>query len=169
MSRMSQASHVRTLVCGLMLVLTGRPLVAQFPSEVAVGTRVRVAIPDSLPQAWGPRQQWLRGDVSALTADTLYLRMHGTAGVVPIRRDMVKRIDRSLGMPSRPASAIQGAVGGAFLGALYGVLLRTVEAEEWRDRSVGEAAGLGAGTGAGIGFVLGAIFPTERWRRLRLR
>ena len=59
--------------------------------------------------------------------------------------------------------------GASLVDALYGVLLRSVEAEDWRDRSVRESAALGAGMGAGVGFVLGALFPSERWRRVRLR
>ncbi|MFN2563695.1 MAG: hypothetical protein ABR499_01620 [Gemmatimonadaceae bacterium] len=110
----------------------------------------------------------LAAQVAAMGADTLYLKLQGAAGPVAIPHKMIRRIDRSLGMPSRPASAVQGAVGFALLGALYGVLFRTLEAEDWKDRSVGEAAALGAGTGAGIGFVLGAIYPTERWRRIQL-
>jgi hypothetical protein len=164
---------MRVLLCALATALAsapvGSPLAAQFPTDVAVGTRLRVALPDSLRQAWAPREQWLRGEVAALAVDTLYLRVSGTESPVAIRRASIKRLDRSLGVPSPPVSAIQGAVGMGIIGALYGVLLRSVKAEDWRDRSLGESAALGAGMGAGIGFVLGALFPTERWRRVPLR
>jgi hypothetical protein len=158
------------LVVALSLALaTAQPLAAQFPADVAVGTRVRVVLPDSLRQSSGPwRQQWLRGDVAALAGDTLYLQLQGAARAVPIRRVAIRRIDRSLGVPSRPESALRGAVGWAVLGALYGLLLNSTNAQDWRDRSVGESAALGAGIGAGIGFIVGAIFPSERWRRVRL-
>ena len=145
------------------------PLAAQFPSDVAVGTRLRVALPDSLPQVWAFREQWVRGEVAALAADTLYLRLPGTASPVAIRRSSIKRLDRSLGVPTPPESAVRGAVGWGIVGALWGVVFRSTNAPDWRDRSVGEAAAIGAGIGAGAGFILGALFPTERWRRIRLR
>jgi hypothetical protein len=164
---------MRVLLCALATALASAPLggqlAAQFPTDVAVGTRLRVALPDSLRQAWAPREQWLRGEVAALAVDTLYLRVPGTEAPVVIRRASIKRLDRSLGVPSRPASAIQGAVGMGIVGALYGVVLKSVGAEDWRHRSLGESTALGAGMGAGVGFVLGALFPTERWRRIRLR
>ncbi len=156
------------LLFALSLALVVRPLAAQRPSELPPHTRLRVVLPDSTRQAWfAPRQQWIHGELTAMAADTLYLQIRGTAAPVAIPHKMIRRLDRSLGVPSRPASAIQGAVGGAVIGALYGLLFRSARAEDWRDRSVSEAAALGAGTGAGIGFVLGAIFPTERWRRIQ--
>jgi hypothetical protein len=161
---------MRVLLCALALAIAlADPLAAQFPADVTVGTRLRVALPDSLPQVWGFREQWVRGEVAALAADTLYLRLAGTASPVAIGRSSIKRLDRSLGVPTPPESALRGAVSWGILGALWGVLLRSTSSEDWRDRSVGEAAALGAGIGAGAGFILGALFPTERWRRIRLR
>ena len=157
------------LLLALSITLVGRPLAAQRPSELPAHTRLRVVLPDSARQAWfTPRQQWIYGELATMATDTLYLQIRGTAAPVAIPHKMIKRLDRSLGVPSRPASAIQGAVGGAVLGAVYGLLFRASRSEDWRHRSAGEAAALGAGTGAGIGFVLGAIFPTERWRRIQL-
>src|SRR5918992_1123570 len=157
------------LLAASLAFAVARPIAAQFPTDVAVGSRVRVVVPDSLRQASGPwRQQWLRGEVAALAGDTLYLRLQGTAGPVPIRRAAIRRIDRSLGMPTRAESALRGAVGWALLGAALG--LTTGWPEGNRDmRSNADAAGLGAAVGAGAGFVLGALFPSERWRRVRLR
>jgi len=161
---------MRVLLCTLALafVIADRPLAAQFPADVSVGARLRVALPDSVRQVW-PRQQWVRGEVAALSTDTLYLRLPGTESPVAIRRSAIKRLDRSLGVPTPVESAFRGAVGWAFVGALHGVLLRAFDAEDWRDRSYGESAALGAGVGAAAGFVLGALFPSERWRRVRLR
>src|SRR5687767_9588632 len=61
-----------------LMLATARPVAAQFPTDVAVGSRVRVMLPDSLRQAWGPRVQWVHGGVEALNTDTLYLRVHAT-------------------------------------------------------------------------------------------
>jgi hypothetical protein len=147
-----------------------RPLAAQFPTDVAVGSRVRVVLPDSFRQASGPpRQQWLRGNIAALAGDTLYLRLHGTAAPVPITRAAIRRIDRSLGVPSRPESALRGAVSWALLGAALGFATGWPDLDDRDERSNADAAALGAAWGAGIGFVVGAIFPSERWRRVRLR
>ncbi len=162
---------MRTIFCVLAFALASRSLAAQFPPAVAVGTRLRVVLPDSLRQAWGPpREQWVRGRVAALTTDTLYLELQGVAAPVPIQRASIKRIDRSLGVPSRPESAVRGAVGAALWGAVLGLATGWPDWDDGRlERDAGDRAALGAATGAAIGFVLGAIFPSERWRRVRLR
>jgi hypothetical protein len=149
------------LVAASMVLATARPLAAQFPTDVAVGSRVRVVLPDSVRQQWGPSVQWLRGDVAALSSDTLYLQLQGAAAPVPIRRATIRRIDRSLGVPSRAESALRGALMGAFWVALFSAVDQRGEIEE--------DLAQGAAIGAGIGFVFGGIFPTERWRRVRLR
>lgn len=143
---------------------------AQFPTEVATGARVRVWIPESYRQAEGPlRRQLLRGTVEGVAGDTLRLRIAGTAGVVPIARPAVRRLEVSAGV-SRPASAVERAVGGAIGGAVGWALMNDPDRSggpsyrtDWR------AAGVGAAWGAGIGAVAGFVFPHERWRRLRLR
>lgn len=161
---------MRSLGYALAFTFLCCPLAAQPALDVPVHTRVRVSLPDTAGQPrLAPRQQWLRGEVAALGTDTLYLSMQGTAGPIAIPRRAIRRIDRSLGVPSRPASAIQGAVGFAIIGALYGIVLKAVEAEGWEDQSTGESAAIGAGTGAVAGLVVGALFPTERWRRVRMR
>ena len=162
---------MRTLVVALSIAFAtaGHPLAAQFPSDVAVGTRVRVFLPDSLRQTWGPRGQWLRGEVAAAAADTLYLRMQGTAGAVPIRRAAIERLDRSLGVPNRAESALRGVVATAGWFGFYWAAIRQVDRGLQTWRAFGDDLAEGAAIGAGAGFVLGAIFPTERWRRIRLR
>jgi hypothetical protein len=157
------------LLVASVALAAARPIAAQFPADVAVGSRVRVVVPDSLRQASGPwRQQWLRGDVAALAGDTLYLQLQGAAAPVPIRRAAMRRIDRSLGMPTPAESALRNAVGWAFLGAVLGLTTGWPEGD-LDTRSTGDAVGLGAAWGAGVGFILGALFPSERWRRVRLR
>jgi hypothetical protein len=159
------------LFAAFLALAAAPPLPAQFPPDVTVGTRVRVVLPDSLRQAWGwPREQWVRGDVAALATDTLYLRVSGMESPVLIRRAAIKRIDRSLGVPTPAESAIRGAVGWALIGALLGYATGWPDWPDGRgERSAGDRAALGAASGAVAGFVLGAIFPTERWRRVRIR
>jgi hypothetical protein len=161
---------MRILLAAASLALAAaRPLAAQFPTDVAVGTRVRVVLPDSVRQSSGPwRQQWLRGRIAALAGDTLYLRLQGTVAPVAIRRAAIRRIDRSLGVPNRFESALRGAVGWAFAGAAVGFATGWPDVDDRDARSDGDAALLGAAWGAGVGFVIGAILPSERWRRVRL-
>jgi len=154
----------------LLLALSARPLSAQFPAEIGVRTRVRVALPDSLRQPSGPpREQWLRGEIEAMASDTLFLRLQGAAAPLPIPRAAIKRIDRSLGVPGRVESAFRGAVAWAVLGALTVGAMRTADDRGRTWRRFGDDLAEGAAIGAGTGFVLGAIFPSERWRRVRLR
>jgi hypothetical protein len=157
------------VIASLLFAAAGR-LAAQFPTDVAVGSRVRVVVADSVRQQWAPSSQWLRGDVAALSRDTLYLRLPNTEAPVPIRQGVIRRLDRSLGVPGRLESAMRGAIGLAFWGAIsLGVVRATDDGGSVNTNRFWEKVGEGAAYGAGIGFVLGTIFPTERWRRIRLR
>jgi hypothetical protein len=149
------------LVVASLLLAAARPVAAQFPTDVAVGSRVRVMLPDSVRQAWGPRVQWVHGGVEALATDTLYLRVHATASPLAVPRASIKRMERSVGVPPRIESAMRGALAGAFW---LGMISLVGESSFWNDEIAGVVAG-----GAAIGFAFGAIFPTERWRRVRLR
>ena len=144
-----------------LMLVTARPVAAQFPTDVAVGSRVRVMLPDSVRQAWGPRVQWVHGGVEALATDTLYLRVHATASPLAVPRASIKRMERSIGVPPRLESAVRGALAGAFWLGLFSL---AGQDSFWNDK-VTE----GVVAGALIGFSFGAIFPTERWRRIRLR
>jgi hypothetical protein len=150
---------------------SSQSLGAQLPPEIVSGARVRVVLPDSLRQASAPtRDQWIRGRVARLTADTLFLGLGGVEAPIAIRHAAIKRIDRSLGVPSRGESALRGAVGWALFGALFGLATGWPEFDEGvNERNAGDRAALGAAWGAGVGFVLGALFPSERWRRVRMR
>ena len=152
---------MRILFVVALVLAAAAPVAAQFPTDVAVGSRVRVMLPDSLRQAWGPRVQWVHGGVEALNTDTLYLRVHSTASAVAIPRTSIKRMERSVGVPTRVESGLRGALAGAFW---LGIISLVGESSVWNDEIAGAVAG-----GALIGFSFGAIFPTERWRRIRLR
>jgi hypothetical protein len=156
-------------VASLALAIAA-PLRAQFPRDVAVGSRVRVTIGDQYRQGpLAPRQQWIAGTVTQLGGDTLYLRAPGTSGALAVPRASMRRLEVSRGAPSRGASAVGGAVGGAFIGAAWAIALRQIGWGELQPRSLGYAAGRGAAWGAGVGVVLGALSPSEQWRHVRLR
>lgn len=143
---------------------------AQFPSEVRMGHRVRVWIPEPSRQAEGPlRRQLVRGTVDGITPDTLRLSIRGTAGSIAIPRSSVRRLEVSRGV-SRPASAAERAIGGAIGGAASWALMNDPRRRggphyrtDWR------AAGVGASWGGGFGALMGLIFPHEQWRLVRLR
>lgn len=152
------------------LVVGAAPAFAQFPSQVHAGVRVRVWVPEQYSQDNNPwRRQLLRGTVSSLDGDALRLGIPGATGEVVIPRSSIRRLDVSRGQ-SRVASAIERAIGGAIVGAIGAALENDPGSTEWpaynRDwRAAEEGAKWGAALGASIGFV----FPTERWRRVRLR
>lgn len=157
----------------LAMALASIPVVssAQFPSNVQTGVRVRVWVPEPWPQQDdGPwKRQRLRGTVASLTGDTLRLSVPGTAGTLAVPRSSIRRLDVSKGPPSRVASAVERAIGGAIVGAISLALKNNPRNEDWphynRDwRAAEEGAKWGAAFGAAVGFIL----PTERWHRARL-
>jgi hypothetical protein len=157
------------LVVASLVLTTAHPVAAQFPTDAAVGSRVRVVVADSVRQQWAPSTQWLRGDIAAMSADVLYLQLPNTEAPVPIRHSAIRRLDRSLGVPRRPESALRGAIAGAFWGAIALGLSQSVDDGGFNGSGFWDNVGQAAAIGAGAGFVLGAMFPNERWRRIRLR
>src|SRR5687768_5312557 len=143
---------------------------AQFPTDVQVGSRVRVWLPEEHRQMEGPvRRQQLRGSVDAIEADTLRLSVTGTFGTIAVPRTSMRRLDVSRGV-NRGASAAERAAGGAIGGAITWALMNDPRRSggphyrtDWR------AAGVGAAWGAGIGAAIGLLFPHEHWNRVRLR
>src|SRR5438046_617007 len=84
---------------------------AQFPERVRAGARVRVWLPEAWQQEHGPwRRQQLRASVAGLSGDTLQLSVAGAFGTLSVPRSAIRRIDVSLGPPSRAASAVERAI-----------------------------------------------------------
>ena len=150
------------LVAGLLHLVMATPAIAQFPSALAAGARVRITVPDSVRQEpLRPRQQELIGTVAGVAADTLYLTVPNTTGTLAVPRSV------SRGVPSRVTSALRRGVEWAAAGALAAFVAQGYE-EDASSRSGSEQVAVGAGIGFGVGAVLGAVWPSERWRRLRL-
>lgn len=166
-------SRSAVLAAIAMLGMTAGPaaLHAQFPAEVQPGARVRAWIPEPYRQEDGPaRRQLLRGTVASVTPDTLRLSVPGTVGTLSIPRADVRRLQISRGAPSRPASAIERAIGGAMGGAIgWGLMNDPRRTGGPHYRTDWRAAGVGAAWGAGFGAVVGLLFPHEQWRGVRLR
>lgn len=169
MSRSRSSVIAAAMICCMSAL--PRAARAQFPAEVRSGARVRVWLPEPYRQEDGPpRRQLLRGTVEGVTADTLRLSIPGTASALSIPRASVRRLQLSRGEPSRPASAIERAIGGAIGGAISFAAMNDPRRSggphyrtDWR------AAGVGASWGAGLGAVVGLLFPHEQWRAVRLR
>ena len=143
---------------------------AQFPERVRSGVRVRVWLPEAQQQDNTPwRRQLLRATVSDVDADTLRLVVPGATGSLAVARADIRRLDVSKGT-SRVASAFERAVAFAVVGAISAALENDPAGSEWPNYSRDwRAAGEGAKWGAALGAVVGLVFPTERWRRVRLR
>ena len=158
------------LVSVLLLGALATTAAAQFPADVTAGARVRLLLPDSVRQApLQPRRQLLLGSVVRIGADTLYVAVPGTTGALAVPKDSLEGLSVSLGVPSRPESALRRGIELAAGGALAFLVAHQTDDDDEHFGSAGEAAAIGAGIGFGIGAILGAISPSERWRRIRLR
>jgi hypothetical protein len=134
---------------------------------VAVGTRVRVEVAEGVPQAlrqppFAAGAQRLQGTVHAISPETLYVALSNAVGTVAIPRATIRRVEMSLGRPSRRVSAMDVGTAGAVLFALF--MPAFVVQPERRFGSSERAAAVGAGIGFGMGALFGALRPYERWR-----
>lgn len=162
---------MRRVIIALLLVAAAPAVAqAQFASAVTEGVRVRVTIPDGFRQrAWEGRQALIHGNVARVTNDSLYLTLPNAAGTVGIDRLQVKKLAVSRGMQSPVESAIVRGIGGAIVSAAGTYIRYQLTAEEDRgSKSAGEAAGISAAYGFGVGALVGAIWPTEKWKKVRL-
>jgi hypothetical protein len=148
-------------VCGQVAALEAQTF--------ASGDRARIVVREAQAQdeAPGRKQLILRGNVTRVSGDTIFLRPVGTTGELGIPTSSALRLHRSLGVRSRPASAFRGAVTFAIVGAATFALTYRRDEMDYDVDSRGQAAALGAGVGAITGLVFGALQPTERWQRIR--
>jgi uncharacterized protein YcfJ len=174
LTRMHSPRHACRHLTAIVAVgiLTAATLAAQAaPAPVAVGARVRLTLPEPGPRRAGvfPPERWLVGELVAVTADTLAVRPHPLLEPVRVPRSALQRLYVSRGAPSRWRSAADGAVGGALLGVLWGHTLYEMGLHGHRFDSQHRARATGALYGAPTGAFVGALLPTERWRRIPLR
>jgi hypothetical protein len=151
---------------GLGIGIAG-PATAQFPAPVSAGVRIRVR---AAPPGRGRLElwsiHWLRGTVTRLSSDTLFLNSTDRPGVYAIPRGSIERLDVSAGRRSRPESALRCGVAfaaGSFL--LFSALPPLSASAERRHGRLMVGRVLG---GAALGMVAGALVPLERWRRVPL-
>jgi hypothetical protein len=161
---------MRLMVLGALLALLAatRPLAAQLPAEVGTGTRVRIAIDDSVRQLhFVAPTQWLYGTVVARAADTLYVSLLNLPAPLAVPRASMRSLSVSRGLPSPTRSAFVQGARGAVLGALMFAVLQDID-ENSAFPGRGEAALAGGVAGAGLGVYLGLRQPLERWRAVSL-
>jgi hypothetical protein len=158
---------MRSLSLTFLLVLTAsQQLASQWPSQITSGARVQVRLPELQYQFAGHRGHYLRGKVTTLTADTLYLAVTDSLTPIPIPRPFIERLEYSRGVPSRGASALrQGLISGV-TSAIFFVLVNELYDD---DTSAGDAALFGGAVGLTVGGITGALWPKERWKRVELR
>ena len=158
-------------VCAFFFILitaAAMRLTAQWPSEVTSGARVQVRLPEVQYQLAGPRGQLVRGRVAALSRDTLYLSITDSLAPLPIPRPMIDRLQLSKGVPTLLNNALRSGLITAVLTSLVSVGLNELHDEPENHTSAGTAALVGAGVGFVVGGFTGAVWPTERWKKVRL-
>jgi hypothetical protein len=157
----------------LISALVGRAVHAQDADArnldaLAPGTRVRVLLPEQERQSGSTRGGHLvRGTLVRLTADTMYVAVTDSLGPLAIPRHYVQRLDRSRGVPSAVGSGLRRGLIGGVACAGVGLLLAAGDNSATK-RPYGEWALAGGATCFAVGATLGALFPTERWQRVRL-
>jgi hypothetical protein len=151
----------------MMIVLLLAPGVAH-AQALEQGQRVRVHLnrqPRDV-EGFAPRQQ-LRGTLLRITSDSLVLQLHPAADATSIARAGIDRVDLSQGVRGRLESALVHGITGAITGAIQRTLFVTLDHNYAEDESTAESALIGAAFGAALGTIIGAIFPQERWQRVR--
>ena len=150
------------MLLSALVCLVAPTLPAQWPSSITPGARIRARLPEKQFQMDARRGLVLRGRVTALAPDTLYLAVGDSLGPLAVPRMLIERLEYSRGVPSRGSSALRrgllAGVGTAVLFVLTNELGDASEKAGW-----GTAAAVGAGFGLTFGGILGALYPHERW------
>jgi hypothetical protein len=151
----------------ILVVSSLSNLAAQWPPGIVPGARIQARLPEVQYQVDGRRGQLVRGRVTALTPDSLYLAIADSLGPVAVPRHLIERLAYSRGVPSRVSSAVRRGLFAGVGTALLFMLVNEMDEEPGR-ASAGSAALVGAGVGLTTGAVFGAIYPRERWKGVRL-
>lgn len=155
----------------LTLVLVTAPLTTAQPQmdSTLTGQRVRIRVSDIHRQAeLMPRWLELRGHVASVHGDSLALLIPASPEPLHIPRANMLGLAVSRGVPSRFESALRRGLWWGLQGALAGVMYLNApfrnQGHTWED-----AIGTGASLGLLTGVVIGASYPYERWRGVRIR
>ena len=144
-----------------LLLLAPVSVVGQTTPAVEPGSRVRIVLARQARSAWSPRQV-IQGTVTALSRDSLTLRLDAAAAPVTLATTSIARLEVSHGVPSATRSAVLQGVLGAGAGAVYWPTI-----DNQRSGSSSKAVLIGAAVGAATGALTGALFPQEQWQRVQ--
>jgi hypothetical protein len=159
--------NTMVLRAAMLVVLLIAPVAAHAQApEPGQRVRVRLIAQPRAIEGAAPRQL-LRGTLVGVTTDSLLLQLHPASDVTAIARAGIDRLYVSHGVRGRLESALVHGATGAITGAIQRTLFRTIDHDHAHEESTAESALIGAAFGAAIGITIGAIFPQERWQRLR--
>jgi hypothetical protein len=150
--------HLIVALVALVTLAAGGRATAQSVADLSSGARVRITLPDSVPQApLTPKARSVIGTLARVTADTLWLHVAGP-DTLRVPRATLRRIEVSRGRSRSRSAMQQGLLMGLSVG---GIGVARNDGEIGRD-AVGTAA-----LGAVLGALLGALQPYEHWRTVR--
>ena len=140
---------------------------AQKSDTLQVGARYRITLPEfaDRPGPQFPPSRWLTGELVERRGDTLVMRPHPTTGAVAVPLSSIHRLERSRGV-SRVVSAVEGAFGGALVGTILGNVFYDLGVRGSGFNTRWQATGTIAAHAAGGGLLAGALFPSEKWKRV---
>lgn len=142
------AGLVATVICA-------SEAVAQHLDSLPIGSRISATLSDSVRQfVFEPKLQALRGTLTRVTPDSMYLRV-GPSTPFAIARSDVRRLFVTRGV-QRGRSALRT---GAFI-----ALIAAFSAQREERFSI---QALQVGGGALAGAALGALWPFEHWKRVK--
>jgi hypothetical protein len=154
------------LLVALAASLCATPAEAQVRDSIPPGTRVRLWLfPPPEGSEGAVETLRLQGTLRTYSADSLTLALHPGVAPLTLSWPVVRRLDRSRGMPSRLESGLRWGLISAAVGMVEFVLLEHTD-EERTFQSTDKALLWGGVTGASFGFILGVWHPQERWTRV---
>jgi hypothetical protein len=164
----------RLVVVSALLAASTSPAPAQnttfLPQPLAIvdtGARVRLAVAKSAASSLFGEQR-LQGRISGLEADTVRLQLGESLVPVAIPRTRIRRLESSIGSPSRFENIVEGAL---LVGSIMAIVTWSSDRAEPKPRYEKEwhAVVAGAGLGMLMGGYLKSRWPLpEHWRPAQL-
>jgi hypothetical protein len=164
-SRRPSSPMLRCTIAALILALLAPPLaLTQDAPTLVPGATVRA-------KTNGTGGNWIRGELVAMTTDTVFIREAGGDRTVALPTGTLTQLQVSRGIGTRTGKgALLGLGVGAGTGLLLGVATSLEGCEGFcQDVEPGQilvVAVLLGGVGAGIGALIGSTSRGERWQRL---
>ena len=158
---------MKSILTIALALLAAAPLAAQTEQAVLVGARVRVTVPDTMPNAdpaEKARPLVVVGKVVAVDDSTMLIRNDASEAGVTISRDRIQRFEVGTGTERGRTATIGGVIGLAVGGVLGYASGDDCSDQDFicfpREDTALAGAALGALLGAGIGYLVGG----ERWQ-----